>query len=238
VQLSVRTWGSGPRTAVLVHGFSDDAETWWRVGPAIADLGFTVLAPDLRGHGRSPRASRYAFADFAADLVDAVPAEADLVLGHSLGALVLGVAAPRLRPRQAVFVDPSWLRRRGEVLLDRPLATHPEQLPSWWSPEDVAVDLASNARTDPAVAPALAAELAEDDWVPVPPSVHPGAVVLVPELEPVLPLAAHDAVRAAGYRVATQPGVGHVMHRDDLDGFLRLLAGEVLDEVPEAVPVR
>ncbi len=57
VRLSVRVWGSGPRTALLVHGFSDDAQTWWRVGPALADLGHTVLAPDLRGHGCSPRAA-------------------------------------------------------------------------------------------------------------------------------------------------------------------------------------
>ena len=31
------------------------------------------------------------------------------------------------------------------------------------------------------------------------------------------------ALTAAGYEVRTQPGVSHVMHRDDLDGFLELL---------------
>jgi len=229
LQLKVRTWGSGPRTALLVHGFSDDAETWWRVGPLVAELGFTVLAPDLRGHGLSPRAESYALADFANDLVATLPADADLALGHSLGAIALGLAAPRLRPRRAVFVDPAWLRPRGDVPLDGALPRSPEQLPAGWSAQDVAVDLDSNARTDAAVGPALMANLGPGDSIPVPLAVHPGAVVLVPELDPLLPVEAHAEVRAAGYEIETQPGVGHVMHRDDLAGFMDLLRPQLIE---------
>jgi pimeloyl-ACP methyl ester carboxylesterase len=228
LQLNVRTWGSGPRTALLVHGFSDDAATWWRVAPAVAELGFTVLAPDLRGHGSSPRASSYALADFADDLVACLPAGADVAVGHSLGALVLGLAAARLQPRRVVYVDPSWLRAFDEVDLDRELPTLPEQLPPGWSAEDSAADLASNALLHDAVAPDLLAELVQGGGIAPPPALHEGAVVLVPELEPALPLAARDAVRAAGYEIVTQPGVGHVMHRDDLDGFLELLVPQLL----------
>jgi pimeloyl-ACP methyl ester carboxylesterase len=229
VQLNVRTWGSGPRTALLLHGFSDDSETWWQVAPMVADLGFTVLAPDLRGHGVSPRAASYAFQEFADDVVESVPVGVDVAVGHSLGALVLGLAAPRLSPRHAVFVDPSWTRTRGEFPLDRPLATVPEQLPPHWSAEDIDVDLASNGRTDPRVGAALMAQLGADEPVVLPPAVHPGAVVLVPELDPVLPLSAHEAVREAGYVIRTQPGVGHVMHRDDLEGFMELLRAELAE---------
>jgi pimeloyl-ACP methyl ester carboxylesterase len=227
--LKVRTWGNGPRTALLVHGFTDDAETWWQVGPLVAELGFTVLAPDLRGHGHSPRGASYTFHDFADDLVTSLPAEADLALGHSLGAIVLGLAAPRLRPRRAVFVDPAWLRARGDVPLDTPLPSDAQQLPAGWSAQDVAVDLASNERTDPAIGPALMANVAATDMIAVPPAVHPGAVVLVPELAPALPLSAHDAVMAAGYEILTQPGVGHVMHRDDLAGFMELLRPQLVE---------
>jgi pimeloyl-ACP methyl ester carboxylesterase len=221
--LKVHSWGSGTRTAVLIHGFSDDAETWSSVAPVVADLGFTVLAPDMRGHGLSPRAASYALEDFAGDLVETLPAGADIVFGHSLGAIVLGLAAPRLRPRRAVYLDPPWLRMRGEVSLDGPLPSTPDQLPKHWSAQDVAVDLASNRRTDPAVGRGLMSSLPADDGVPIPPAVHPGAVVLVPELDPALPLTAHAAVRSAGYEILTQRGVQHVMHRDDLDGFLDLL---------------
>jgi pimeloyl-ACP methyl ester carboxylesterase len=223
VRLNVRTWGEGPRTALLLHGFSDDAETWWQVAPAISDLGFTVIAPDLRGHGLSPRGAGYALAEFAADVVETAPAGLDLALGHSLGALVLGLAAPRLQPRRAVFVDPPWLRSGADLALVRDLPTTADELPVHWSAADVAVDLTSNGRLDPAVAHALAAELLPMRAVPIPPVAVPGSVVLVPELEPALPLDAQPAALAAGYEVRTQPGVSHVMHRDDLDGFLELL---------------
>ena len=223
MRLNVRTWGSGPRKALLVHGYTDDAETWWRVGPAIADLGFTVLAPDLRGHGDSPRCHSYGLEDFALDLVESLPAEADLAIGHSLGALVLGLAAPRLRPGRVVYLDPAWLRARGEVDLGGALPSSPAELSvgtSEWCAQDVAVDLASNGRTDPAVGLALVADLAPDEHVVPPPALHPGTVVLVPERAPSLPIEAHGALAALGYELLTQKGVAHVMHRDDFDGFM------------------
>ena len=54
VALATTVWGNGPRRAMLLHGLTSAATTWWRVGPALAALGFTVVAPDLRGHGKSP----------------------------------------------------------------------------------------------------------------------------------------------------------------------------------------
>jgi pimeloyl-ACP methyl ester carboxylesterase len=223
VQLKVRSWGSGARTALLVHGFSDDSETWWRVGPALADLGFTVLAPDLRGHGRSGRADGYAFTDFAQDLVDSVPVEADLALGHSLGAITLALAAGRLRPRRTVLVDPSWLRLRREVPLGAPLPSSVAELgpaAASWDPTDTAADLASNARLDPRVASAVLEELGPDEHLEPPPALPQGALVMVPERAPSLPVEAHPAVQALGYEIRTVPGVGHVIHRDDFRAFM------------------
>jgi pimeloyl-ACP methyl ester carboxylesterase len=223
VRLNVRTWGDGPRTALLLHGLSDDSQTWWRVAPVIAAQGFTVLAPDQRGHGLSPRAESYALADFAADLVETVPAGLDVALGHSLGGLVLGIAAPELRPRRAIFVDPPWSRGTHDFELVGELPSTADELPAHWTAEDVAVDLRSNSQLDPAVVRALKAELVALDVLPVPPAAVVGTAVLVPELDPALPVEAHAAVRAAGYEIHTQPSVRHVMHRDDLDGFLALL---------------
>jgi pimeloyl-ACP methyl ester carboxylesterase len=220
VQLHLRTWGTGPRSALLVHGFSDDATTWWRVAPALAEQGFTVVAPDLRGHGRSPRADGYALTDLAADLVDSLPEGADLAVGHSLGALVLALAAPRIRPRRTVLVDPCWSRPLGEVDLTAPLASERGQLAAetaGWSDEDVRVELASNALLDPRVAAALLTGL---DVLPVTPAWSADAVVVVPEWEPLLPVGAHGEVTEAGYAIRTVPGTRHVIHRDDLEGFL------------------
>ena len=59
MQLAVHETGSGPRTAVLIHGIMSDHRAWHRVSGELVDQGFRVLAVDLAGHGKSPRAHRY-----------------------------------------------------------------------------------------------------------------------------------------------------------------------------------
>src|SRR5205085_2311444 len=108
VDLHVQQWGEGHRTVVLVHGFTDDHTTWHRVAPHFVAQGFRVLAPDLRGHGVSPWCSSYRLADFADDLAACIPREVDLLVGHSLGALAVGLAAEDLAPRGLVYLDPPW----------------------------------------------------------------------------------------------------------------------------------
>jgi pimeloyl-ACP methyl ester carboxylesterase len=87
-----RMAGSGP-ALLLLHGIGDSSDGW---EPLMADLAtrFTVIAPDLLGHGRSakPRAdySVAAYANGMRDLLDVLDVEAATVVGHSLGG---GVAA-------------------------------------------------------------------------------------------------------------------------------------------------
>jgi pimeloyl-ACP methyl ester carboxylesterase len=107
LQLPTLRWGVGnARTALLVHGVAGSAGTWWRIGASLAEHGFDVTAPDLRGHGRAPGATSFRFADHAADLA-LLGRQWDVIVGHSLGSavsatLVLGgVGAGRL-----VLIDP------------------------------------------------------------------------------------------------------------------------------------
>lgn len=51
VVLNVRSGGKGP-PLVLLHGYPQTQAAWHRVAPALAEH-FTVVAPDLRGYGRS-----------------------------------------------------------------------------------------------------------------------------------------------------------------------------------------
>jgi len=47
-------WGDPADPPVLlVHGVTSNAETFWRVGPAVAAGGWHVVAVDLPGHGRT-----------------------------------------------------------------------------------------------------------------------------------------------------------------------------------------
>lgn len=107
VQLHTHTWGEGDRIALLIHGIMADHRTWRRVGPALAERGYRAIAVDLRGHGASGR-GEYSPEAFADDVVETLPAGAELAIGHSLGGLTLSLAVDRLKPKRAVFSDPAW----------------------------------------------------------------------------------------------------------------------------------
>ena len=85
-----RSWGGAERRALLLHGSTSSSATWWRVGPALAEVGWRVKAPDLPSHGASPRAGTALTPDVAADWVRAELADRplDLVVGHSFGGAV------------------------------------------------------------------------------------------------------------------------------------------------------
>jgi pimeloyl-ACP methyl ester carboxylesterase len=84
--------GRGP-VLLFIHGIGDNSHTWREVLPALTGE-FTVLAPDLLGHGESdkPRAdySTAAYANGMRDLLDVLNIDRVTVIGHSLGG---GVAA-------------------------------------------------------------------------------------------------------------------------------------------------
>ena len=79
--------GEGP-VLLLLHGIGDSSWTWRDVVTALA-RDFTVIAPDLLGHGRSdkPRAdySVAAYANGMRDLLGVLGVERATVVGHSLG---------------------------------------------------------------------------------------------------------------------------------------------------------
>ena len=86
-RVGFRGAGSGP-VIVLVHGMAGSSTTWRSVLPALAEK-FTVIAPDLVGHGASekPRGdySLGAFASGVRDLLVALGHERATLVGHSLG---------------------------------------------------------------------------------------------------------------------------------------------------------
>ena len=82
------------RPVVLLHGFPDSGRLWRNQVPALAQAGFKVIVPDLRGYGRSDKPAEveaYAMAalagDVAAVLSDAGASRAHVV-GHDWGAAV------------------------------------------------------------------------------------------------------------------------------------------------------
>ncbi len=86
-QRAFRIAGSGP-AILLIHGIGDNSTTWSSVQATLAQR-FTVIAPDLLGHGKSdkPRAdySVAAYANGMRDLLSVLDIERVTVVGHSLG---------------------------------------------------------------------------------------------------------------------------------------------------------
>ena len=79
--------GSGP-ALILVHGVASSSRTWRQVMPRLAER-FTVVAPDLLGHGASAKLrgdySLGAHASGIRDLMVALGIDRATLVGHSLG---------------------------------------------------------------------------------------------------------------------------------------------------------
>lgn len=86
-RVSYRAAGSGP-LLVLIHGIAGSSATWGDVLPALAER-YTVVAPDLLGHGQSakPRGdySLGAYASGIRDLLGVLGHDRGTIVGHSLG---------------------------------------------------------------------------------------------------------------------------------------------------------
>src|ERR1700716_3200116 len=85
-------------TIVLLHGAGFDHTTWALHSRWFAHHGYSVLAPDLPGHGRSsgaPLAAITDMADWTAALLDAAGAATARLVGHSMGSLIALETAAR-----------------------------------------------------------------------------------------------------------------------------------------------
>lgn len=79
------------RAIVFIHGAAFDHSVWQWQSRYLAHHGYTVLAVDLPGHGRSPglpRATVGEMADWIAAFIDSAELERAAVVGHSMGSLV------------------------------------------------------------------------------------------------------------------------------------------------------
>jgi pimeloyl-ACP methyl ester carboxylesterase len=100
--------GSGP-LLVLLHGITSTSEAWREVMPRLAER-YTVVAPDMIGHGRSakPRGD-YSLGAYAAgvrDLLAVLGFERGTVVGHSLGG---GIAL------QFAYLFPEYVERMALI---------------------------------------------------------------------------------------------------------------------------
>ncbi|QHC58060.1 alpha/beta hydrolase [Rathayibacter sp. VKM Ac-2760] len=217
------------RTALLLHGLGGASATWWRVAEALMAAGWSVTAPDLRGHGAGPRGGSSRHDDYADDVLALRgPGAWDLVVGHSLGGAVAVRAAARDTgwARRLVLLDPV-LRleeaERAEVRVGElaALSVVPEELAAaepGWDERDRAEKLRAAHAADPA---AVAATIDDNDpWdlLADVPALQAPVLMLGgdPAVFTMLPPSLAALVLRANPRVryAVVAGAGHSPHRD------------------------
>jgi pimeloyl-ACP methyl ester carboxylesterase len=120
---------------VLLHGFPEFWYSWRRQIPALAEAGFRVVAPDMRGYNRSekPRGvGSYRPDVLVADvsgLVEYFDCEQARVVGHDWGGLVAWATAIR---RPAVVEKLTVLNAPHPERYRRELRRNPEQWRRSW----------------------------------------------------------------------------------------------------------
>ncbi|MES2167362.1 MAG: alpha/beta hydrolase [Pseudomonadota bacterium] len=98
IEIFVTEQGSGP-LVLLCHGWPELSHSWRHQLPAIAAAGFHVVAPDMRGFGRTSAPQNidaYSIFDMVGDMVALVAALGEtkaIIIGHDWGAPVAWHAA-------------------------------------------------------------------------------------------------------------------------------------------------
>jgi epoxide hydrolase 4 len=95
----VRALGHGDDLALLLHGWPEDGSSWRRVAPLLVDAGYRVVAPDLKGFGRSSAPpSGYdprTLADEISQLIRNLHVRKAVLVGHDWGGAVAVATAFR-----------------------------------------------------------------------------------------------------------------------------------------------
>lgn len=103
--------GSGEDLALLLHGWPQDGSCWSDVAPTLVAAGYRVVAPDLKGFGRSDRPRRgydpATLADEISQLIRNLHARKAVLVGHDWGGAVALATAFRHPGRVRALVTVS-----------------------------------------------------------------------------------------------------------------------------------
>jgi pimeloyl-ACP methyl ester carboxylesterase len=237
VTLAVRRWGGGTRYAVLLHGMSASSRVFHRLGPALADRGFHVVAPDLPGHGRSEADPDATIESFADAVLDSVPARPALAVGHSMGGMVLAVAAERLGAGHAAYLD---IGLTTAPLRDDPLprmrAGHGQRTAEWvrterpwFSEEEVAIEVEAARSWDPATSASFVRSAAGRDLTPRDTT---RSSLVVADPSDYVSAAERGRLAGLGFTVHAIEGGRHTLMYGWHDELLTALLEDVGEELP------
>jgi pimeloyl-ACP methyl ester carboxylesterase len=252
--LTLRWEPDGPARGevALLHGVMALADTWWRIGPALAARGWRVAAIDLPGHAGDVRRDGALDLDALAEGVAArLDGPVDLMVGHSLGAIVALELLARDREAARAFVleeppgpgaidlpalaaviahDATAVRHDRATLVAREREANPR-----WDPGDVERSVRGIEEADSdAIIAALNGPLRWDLTALLAGVDVPALVLAAHDAPGTFPLDPGSALRGPdreAVRAALAPGRfvvlegGHCLHRDDPARWLEAVEG-------------
>ena len=111
LRFHVAACGEGERLALCLHGFPECWYSWRHQMPLLAELGYRVWAPDLRGYGESDKPvgfREYAIERLLGDvaaLIDASGSRSTTLIAHDWGAIIAWYfAIRRVRPLERLAI--------------------------------------------------------------------------------------------------------------------------------------
>jgi pimeloyl-ACP methyl ester carboxylesterase len=242
--LRVHEGGRGEPVLLLIHGLGATGDVWDAWWPLLARRWpGRWLAPDLPGHGGSPRLSAYSFDGLAAAVAGLVePGARGVVLGHSLGGVVglaLGSGRFGMSVQAVIGLGIKVVWTDDELDRAQALARRP---PAWFASRDEAaaryLRLSGLAGLLPVQDPAVDAGVREQDgrWQVV---MDPGAFAVgAPDMAQLLarcqapvtlargehdPMNTDGQLAGLGVPTRTLAGLGHSAHVESPERSIALL---------------
>ncbi|WKK70966.1 alpha/beta hydrolase [Rathayibacter oskolensis] len=233
LELYVRDYGgSGERVALLLHGLASDSRVWYALVPTLQEHGYRVIAPDLAGHGGSPKSPSYSPERWAGDVRASVLQTPDLIIGHGLGAVVAARLADAYRPERLVLLDPAFSdsprARRGAapggslVQVEKGDADDVRRRHPIWTDEQIELDVSAHRLWDPASASGLTAKDAAD----APEGFTVPTLAVLPE-DPLGHASLASVLTGRGVEVRGIPGAGASILREDRAALIAALADRI-----------
>jgi pimeloyl-ACP methyl ester carboxylesterase len=238
------------RTLVLIHAFPLD-ERMWEPQLALAEAGWRVIAPHLRGtNGGQPEAAVPTMDDFAADVIDLLDAlhiENAVIGGLSMGGYVtfaLFRHAPRYfrgmiladtRPQADTPEAVEGRKRLLAVVREKGAAAVAEEMVPKLLGEttrrerpDIAAHVGDLVRSNSAdaIAGAISALMSRPDSTTILSTIHCPTLIIVGEEDTITPPPlSHDMKRAiGGAELVVVPRAGHLSSIEQAAAFNAALA--------------
>lgn len=255
---SVLRYGEpGAPDLLVLPGITSPAVTADFFAVLLADLGYRVTVPDVRGRGESERAPAggYRLVDYAADvagLVEALNLRRPVVLGHSMGARIAAAYAVLHAPDDhglLVLVDPPVSGPgRGpyptsreaflEQLHEAQAGTDADAVRRFypkWPQRELRLRAEVLATCDETAVLETHEGFETEDFFEYWARLTQPVVLVRGGDSPVVPLAAVADLRRSqpGIEIHTVPRAGHMVPWDNLPGFLDVVRPHVLADVPQ-----